>query len=172
MHVSFPNLRCGRNTHVSLHFMKFKELLLKCDKEKVALKNAERDISINSSDQKYTLENQKLGYLDVIVQLLNLKSRNSNIWTLIVERVENDPCNNYEPWDGHVYGIKKGSKETWAMEYTKWEHLLGMEVKTSYNIDDTIAYLLWELTFVGFSQEKIQDHLKELNKDAKEFKEK
>lgn len=150
--------------------MKFKTLLLKCDKEKVALKNAERDVANNSSDPKYTIENQKLGYLNVIQQLLSLKPRNSKVWTLIVEQVANDPLNNYKPWDGHVYGIKKGSKETWAMEYTKWESLLGMDVKTSYSINDTVAYILWELTFMGFSQEKIQDHLKILDEEVKKIK--
>lgn len=73
-----------------------------------------------------------------------------------------------------VYGIdphaeedqfgKKGEEIAWAIEYKPWDEILGMEVViTDAAIDkgfvrngfDTIAHILYEITFIDFDEESI-----------------
>ena len=46
----------------------------------------------------------------------------------------------------------------YAIDMTVWGELINMEVNTSVKLDDaaTLAHILWEITFYGFSEDKIQ----------------
>ncbi len=61
--------------------------------------------------------------------------------------------------DFDVYGIKPGAKDAWALELTRWELWLGMEVAPStlqrFSSSEIVAHCLYEMSFCGYDQEEI-----------------
>jgi len=54
---------------------------------------------------------------------------------------------------------------TYAMDFTAWEDLIDYEIKTKHDKIDShkaLAYILWEITFYGFSEDKITQEKDEL----------
>jgi hypothetical protein len=102
-------------------------------------------------------------YTRVHKQLLEMSpTPNDDDVSVRIEYVEDDEFGDY--WD--VAGVKPGSDELWAIEYARWERWLGFYVD-----DDTlqrlsepqiIAYCLYEMTWAGFDQDKIQRKMHEI----------
>ncbi len=69
-----------------------------------------------------------------------------------------------------VYGIKPGTKDAWALELTRWEQWLGMEIAPStlqrLSLSEIIAHSLHEMSFCGYDQEEIADFATELRSRA------
>ena len=67
------------------------------------------------------------------------------------------------------------SEVTYALEFSKWCEFLGMEIDTdtANNIElskaDIVAHILYEMTFVGYEEEEIQEKANELKKRAEEI---
>jgi len=61
-----------------------------------------------------------------------------------------------------------------AIEFTDWGEWLAMEIEqeslSKYSELDIIGHCLWEMTFYGFTQEKIKKQLAQLEKEAEEAK--
>lgn len=65
--------------------------------------------------------------------------------------------------------------ESYALEYTSWAKWLGYDVDQTVlkkmTKEDIVAHCLWEMTFIGFTQNKIKSRLAALNKQVKDLRE-
>lgn len=66
-------------------------------------------------------------------------------------------------------------KKLYALEYTPWSEWLGCEVDREVlkkmPMDEIAAHCIWEMTFMGFTQNKIRRELNMLKKRVKDVKE-
>ena len=58
---------------------------------------------------------------------------------------------------GDVSGIEPGKKIGYALEFTRWEEWLSMPVISELPDNETLAHILYEMTFCGYSQKPIQE---------------
>ncbi|MBC8526518.1 MAG: hypothetical protein H8D22_06605 [Candidatus Cloacimonetes bacterium] len=75
----------------------------------------------------------------------------------------------------HFKDDKLGNQEvSYGIEFTDWAKWLAMEIDheslARYSELDIIGHCLWEMTFYGFTQEKIRKQLAQLEKEAEEAK--
>jgi len=63
--------------------------------------------------------------------------------------------------------------EHYALDFMDWGEVIECEVVAPKKLNQTtiVAHVLWEITFWGFSREKINEEKKELNKAIKEVEE-
>jgi len=115
---------------------------------------------------KFDEDSEREGYYKVIEQLNALTPSKRSQFTLHVTKFEDK----HDGWEGQVTGKKKGDKENYAMEFTPWKKILAMNVESMYDIDNTVAYILWEITFFGFDQRQIKEKLDDLSKRVKNIK--
>ena len=82
-----------------------------------------------------------------------------------------------DPEDAYpeVVGIKEGVDERWALSFCPWAEWLGMEVCTetmeAFSSSQIVANCLHEMTFFGFTEEKIKGHRDELDDRIREAEE-
>jgi hypothetical protein len=106
-------------------------------------------------------------YNDVIGEILNLPSNPGDDHILINSVVRDDTdeidvcC--YSPTDDQTY----------AIDLMDWSDLVDLMIDDAVglNISDQIAHVLWELTFWGFTRERIaleRDKLKKASEEATE----
>jgi len=68
-----------------------------------------------------------------------------------------------------------GNQEiTWALEFLKWGEWADMEVKAdnsnhTFSNEDIISHALYEMTFMGFTEDKIKDQKDELDKSKDDY---
>lgn len=71
--------------------------------------------------------------------------------------------------------LEKDIQQSYALEYTPWSTWLGYEVDKNVlkkmSKEEIIAHCLWEMTFMGFTQNKIRRKLNSLKKQVKDIKE-
>lgn len=93
----------------------------------------------------------------------------------------------FDEWKEHPEWSSKPTPETegheisWAIEYTPWDEWLGMKIdpvsfngangQKGFSEVQIVAYCLWEMTWAGFTEEKIKKGIDELNDSANEIKE-
>lgn len=75
----------------------------------------------------------------------------------------------------HFKDDELGNQEvSYGIELTDWDKWLAMEIDheslVRYSELDIIGHCLWEMTFYGFTQEKIKKQLAQLEKEAEEAK--
>lgn len=128
--------------------MKLKELLVSCDIDLVISEVATFHKEVNPD---VDLAVQELGYRRALDELLGLKPTKDKGEILRVEKILADPLNDdKDSW--HVSMGKPKSKITWSLAFKPWAQWLNMEVKTDFGPETTLTYILWELTFYGFTQ--------------------
>ena len=70
---------------------------------------------------------------------------------------------------------EKGIKQSYAIEYMPWSEWLGCEVDKQVfkkmPKEEIAAHCLWEMTFMGFTQDKIRKKLNALKKQSRDIKE-
>jgi hypothetical protein len=70
---------------------------------------------------------------------------------------------------------EKGIQQSYALEYTPWSKWLGYEVDKKVfkkmPKEEITAHCLWEMTFMGFTQNKIRSRLSVLRRGVKDFEE-
>ena len=140
----------------------FHELLKECDLLKVA-KMAAHKHGLKGKKKK----NQEAGYFFHCEKLLKMKPKKSP-YIINVNEVE-DPFGKEKYID--VYGTKRGSKQTWAIEFDSWREWLGMKVRSKYDVDKTVAECIWEMTFMGYEEKKIQKRNNDIMETVKRIKE-
>lgn len=63
----------------------------------------------------------------------------------------------------------------YAMEFTDWREVLNSEVAsdtlTNFSNIDAACHILWEMTFVGFSNEEVIGKMDELNEQLRQLRE-
>lgn len=75
-----------------------------------------------------------------------------------------------------VSGIcSEGDHQSYALEFTSWATWLGYEVEQAtlkkMPKEEIVAHCLWEMTFIGFTQNKIRRRIAALKKQVKDVKE-
>ena len=70
---------------------------------------------------------------------------------------------------------EKGIKQSFGIEYMPWSKWLGCEVNKQIlkkmTKDEIVAHCLWEMTFMGFTQNKIRRELNVLKRRVRDIKE-
>ncbi|MCP6727355.1 MAG: hypothetical protein KJI69_05100 [Patescibacteria group bacterium] len=113
-------------------------------------------------DQKRNID----GYRKVFNRLKKIKPSRSKL------RLELTMCK--EPGEKqiwiHVNGIDE--KESWAIEFTPWASWLAMEVdkKTTWSFSglEVICHCLYEMTYCGYEEKTVQNHMKEISSAMKQ----
>lgn len=72
--------------------------------------------------------------------------------------------------DGCYHNVyQTNQSERYAMDFVPWDEVLGMEVDIgNYTYEEALAHILWEITFYGYSNAKVQETAAVLDKVAKE----
>lgn len=63
---------------------------------------------------------------------------------------------------------KKG--EVFGIQFVKWQEWLGMNIKTKVHGLTVLCWCLWEMTWSGFSQQKIQGTVRGFSKTIEKAK--
>jgi hypothetical protein len=101
-------------------------------------------------------------------ELKSVEQQNETKNLVVLNEVENeeeqiiDVCFYDDHEDGH-----------YALDFMDWGEIIECEVVAPKKLNQTtiVAHVLWEITFWGFSREKITEEKKELNKAIKEVEE-
>lgn len=116
------------------------------------------------------MKSSREGYIDVMKNLQTLKSKRSKMKIEVAEVEDWFDKSKYI----HVSGIMAGEEMGYAIEYTRWEEWLDMEIlKESlkqFSELDIYCHCLWEMTWSGFSQEPIQEKIESLMKTVAEIR--
>jgi hypothetical protein len=132
--------------------MKFKDLVLNSDWNKI------EKILLTLDKNKNNLE----GYKKVYEELINMIPKKSEC-ILTIKHVKN----NEEEYED-VFGTSIKDNQNYALEFTPWHEWLGMEIdpktQKKYSNPSIIANCLFEMTFFGFDQKKINKKMNELLK--------
>jgi len=164
--------------------MKFKELL-----EDVTWSEIKESLIKLYEVTPHNLED----YMSVVQNLTTMNSKESDM-RICVEWVPPDEFNENGYWTVHGRNGKLhkdtedaelfpnadeeflNSEVNWALEFNKWCEFLGMEIdtETSNNIElsraDIVAHILYEMTFIGYEEEEIQDKMDDLKQRVEEIK--
>jgi hypothetical protein len=69
---------------------------------------------------------------------------------------------------------EKGIKQSFGIEYMPWSKWLGCEVNKQIlkkmTKDEIVAHCLWEMTFMGFTQNKIRREFNALKRQVRDIK--
>lgn len=143
--------------------MTLKEIISQAEWPKVAIV-----IVTNHPCQRKNLE----GYKAVFETLLLMDAARTD-YMIVVERTPDmlDPHYRYPD----VYGVKDGDDKKWSLVFTPWAEWLGMEVcgesMMDFSVDQITAYCLHEMTFFGFTEEKVNHQKQELDDSIEEMEE-
>ena len=67
-----------------------------------------------------------------------------------------------------VHGLRSGDKTTWALDFVKWSKWLGSKMDKGGLIP--LCHCLWEMTYHGFTQQKIQGAKRSMLSSIKNIK--
>ncbi len=120
-------------------------------------------------------ENNMEGYETVFEKLLMMNPEETDMTIVISNEKDNFDGEKYVNVSG-TYNRPKNEDEKFsqAIEFTPWNLWLGMEI-SKVSLDDfsgleIIAHCLYEMTFVGFAEEDIQEDLNSLKKTVEDYK--
>lgn len=116
-------------------------------------------------DQKKSI----IGYKDVFSILQKMKPTKSNMELKLDFRKYSEDDKPYV----HVSGYKEKAKfKYWAIEFTPWKEWLAMKIENVTGLEfselEIICHALYEMTFCGYDEEKIQGEMKEVLRRADE----
>jgi len=122
-------------------------------------------------DEKENIE----GYQKMFNQLQLINPEPTNI--SIVVKWETDDFDNTKYVDvSGKYKNPKTEEEQFsqALEFTPWGEWLAMEIATeslqNFNELEIIAHCLYEMTFIGFEEEEIQEKIQNIEAEAEKYK--
>lgn len=94
-------------------------------------------------------------YSDVIRELLELPHRTDLDHHIIVKSAVNDTTNE-ECVDVHL--LDTAENQTYSLDFIDWGEIIDLviEDRMGLNIADTVAHILWEITFWGMNTNDIE----------------
>lgn len=114
-------------------------------------------------------EQDPKGYRNVLKELSNLEVRNSKMKLNVYNHFDEDEKRNYT----HVDGIDENNV-VWGIEFIDWNEWLGMKIETKslqqFTLLDIVCHALWEMTFCGYSQKKVEEERNELKRRIDDIK--
>lgn len=150
------------------HKDKTPKVLLKDIVRACIFKNVKNALLMLYPDQRRNIN----GYKNVFETLIHMRPEcNKEGMVIDIKRVGRGK-NAYFSVSGIC--LKNNIQQSYALEYTPWSKWLGYEV--AKNVlkkmakEEIIAQCLWEMTFMGFTQNKIRRKLNSLKKRAKDIK--
>lgn len=119
-------------------------------------------------------------YEEVFSKIMDMElAPNDEKWKLVLENTEEEwDCFDEDTGETEhiienyvtVYGKKARSKEYYAIEFAPWNEWLSMIIDTKtlkeFTPAQIAAYCLWEMTFISFDEENIEDALEDLKNVA------
>lgn len=101
-------------------------------------------------------------------ELKSIEQQNKTKNLVAVNEIENE-----EEQIVDVCFYDNNQDEHYALDFMDWGEIIDCEVVAPKKFNQTtiLAHVLWEITFWGFSREKITQEKKELNKAVKEVEE-
>jgi hypothetical protein len=164
--------------------MKFQEVLKK------VIWNDVKNVLYNyyyKENENY--EEEICRYFEVFNKLLDLTPKESNKMRICIENIANEEdsfvsvygkngslnkdSSDFEFW-GNVSEEVANAELTYALEFRSWEEWLDMEVTyeviKEFSMPEIIAHSLYEMTFVSYDQEIIQERFDGLKKTVEDIK--
>jgi hypothetical protein len=120
-------------------------------------------------------EINRFAYMDVFEELLFMDPEGSDIEIVVAQQKDDFDGEEYVDVSGSYKSPKNEEEEfSQALEFTAWNEWLGMEINQESLLHFTeleiIAYCLYEMTFVGFDEEVIQEEMKTMESSLEEYK--
>ena len=143
--------------------MTLRDLLKKCRYKDVFNSIHEKYYQGKKSGETYEADT---GYRKVFSELLMLPAKKSSEYHIYLTK----ECPEINKKGVHVSLYCEEDEQTYAMDFTPWEDLIDAEIRKEISLDDTttVAHILWEITFYGFSAGAVNEAKDELGKIIKE----
>lgn len=116
-------------------------------------------------------------YRNVFEKLKTLELEENDMLIVLTEYDSDDEDNVHTYIDVSGRKNKKVPNDItdgYALEFVPWKEWLGMELapETIKNFSELeiIAHCLYEMTFIGYEEEEIQEQLNSINKTMEEYK--
>jgi len=115
------------------------------------------------------------GYQDVFEKLLLMKAEDSAIVIVVVHQKDDFDGEEYVDVSGtYKYPKNEEEKYSQAIEFTSWNKWLGMDISEESLLNFTeleiISHCLYEMTFIGFEEEDIQEEFKTIENSMEDYK--
>jgi hypothetical protein len=108
-------------------------------------------------------ENSMTGYRDVYETLLALEPTfNDEGWKIVLDLVVQGDDTYTD-----VSTVKGGSDEQYSSSLSLWEDWLGYFIEENNQSADAIAHILYEMTFYGFTNDKVQELAEDMASESK-----
>jgi hypothetical protein len=123
----------------------------------------------------YPEENRNIkGYEKIFKSFMNYPVLNSEMTLVIEKHEEGDKKDHYTDVYGLQYDLFEKKFIHYGLEITPWQEWLGMTIQEDTLIKfanlEIISHCLYEMTFCGFTEKKIQKFRNEIEKSVKEIK--
>jgi hypothetical protein len=120
-------------------------------------------------------EKNLAAYRSIYEDLQHMEPDESEI-EIVIEQDYDEESEEYGV--GNVYGIDHASTNDVnngvALEFTKWNKWLGMRIHelttTTFTELEIIAHCLYEMTFMGYEEDEIQEEFERIKGIAEEYK--
>ena len=115
------------------------------------------------------------GYKKVFEELLFMHPEDSEISIVVAHQKNDFDGEEYVAVSGKYANPKNEEEEfSQAILFTAWNKWLGMEISQEslqhFSELEIISHCLYEMTFVGFEEDEIQEEFNSIEKSAEEFK--
>lgn len=107
-------------------------------------------------------------------KIRQLKPNSIDMEIVLVEYQDDfeDELNTYVDVSGRK--LDKKDSQSYAIEFVKWKDWLGMQISKdslrNFNALEIVAHCLYEMTFIDFDEEEVENQKNKLNKIADDFK--
>lgn len=116
------------------------------------------------------------GYEEVFGKLKILQPEETNISIEVSWEKDDFDKTDYVNVSGYYNNPKENTDElttSLSLEFTPWNEWLGMDIDKNilkkFNELEIIAHCLYEMTFIGFDEKKIQAEMDRINKEVEEI---
>ena len=140
--------------------MTLRELMVKCRYKPTF--NAIQQIFYKKASRTKTLE-ADIAFLGAWSELESLSPRKNTEWKINFQERSLD---DQEVIDVCWYSIE--ADELYALDFVDWHELIDAEIEHSVALfpREILAYILWEITFWGFSRNQIKGESLKLSRDV------
>ena len=119
--------------------------------------------------------NNLSGYKELFEKLLLMDVEDSDISIDVEHQKDDFDGEEYVDVSGtYKYPKNEEEKFSQAIEFTPWNQWLGMEISQVSFIHfselEIISHCLYEMTFIGFEEEEIQDELNSIESTIEDYK--
>ena len=121
-------------------------------------------------------EDNLISYQSIYIQLQQSSASKTNMQIVLTQYFDEE-TNEKSYVD--VSGLKKSNDqdtvmESYAIEFVPWKEWLGMTINkdtlAEFNELEIISHCLYEMTFVGYNEEEIQEQFSAINDSMEEYK--